>query len=116
MGTEALLPTIMELPRERFMLLFPHGLAAPRQGAPNTRLENYIQLRRVAPTTTGDNTKTLHSRVFQQTVRRSFMILIGASVFDSVLASSISSLSTAPVIFLARTFSASKRSKTAKLA
>ncbi|WP_213257612.1 hypothetical protein, partial [Bradyrhizobium sp. sBnM-33] len=41
-----------------------------RQGAPNTRLEIYIQLRRVTPTTTGQNKKTLHLMVFQRTVRR----------------------------------------------
>ncbi|MET4037664.1 MULTISPECIES: hypothetical protein, partial [unclassified Bradyrhizobium] len=32
-------------------------------------LENYIQLRRVAPATTGENTKTLHFKVFQQTAK-----------------------------------------------
>jgi hypothetical protein len=38
-------------------------LAIPRQDARNTRLENYIQLRRVAPTTIGKNKKTLHFKV-----------------------------------------------------
>src|SRR5258705_8569537 len=44
-------------------------LATPRQGAPNTRLENYIQLHRAAPTTTGQNKTTLHFKVLQQTAR-----------------------------------------------
>jgi hypothetical protein len=44
-------------------------LSHPRQGTPNTRLENYIQLHRAAPTTIGKNKKTLHFKVFQQTAR-----------------------------------------------
>src|SRR5258705_9354380 len=44
-------------------------LATPRQGAPNTRLENYIQLHRAAPTTTGQNKTTLHFKALQQTVK-----------------------------------------------
>src|SRR5258705_11314466 len=53
-------------------------LATPRQGAPNTRLENYIQLHRAAPTTTGQNKTTLHFKVLQQTAREVGMRTGGA--------------------------------------
>ncbi|MGF6313625.1 hypothetical protein ABIB82_007814, partial [Bradyrhizobium sp. i1.8.4] len=32
--------------------------------------KNYIQLHRADPTTTGENTKTIHFKVFQQTARQ----------------------------------------------
>ncbi|MGF6313112.1 hypothetical protein ABIB82_007079, partial [Bradyrhizobium sp. i1.8.4] len=36
--------------------------------------KNYIQLHRADPTTTGENTKTIHFKVFQQTARSSEMV------------------------------------------